>query len=292
MATIIGIGEILWDIIGDDRKLGGAPANFAFHAHQLGHDAFPVTRVGDDELGREILDRLTAIGLSTEFVQIDPVKPTSTVRVKLDAAGSPTFEILENVAWDALDGSDPKWKKLADADLICFGTLAQRSETSKRAIRDLLNTSKAKKLYDINLRAPYWSIDLVRENLPASDIVKLNDTELAELQAGNIVEAPADAIAYCRELIRQFDIELVCVTRGSAGSLLVTKSEAADHPGVAADVADAIGAGDAFTAAVADGWLGGKPLEEISERANRLGSYVASQAGATPRIPADLLAHG
>jgi fructokinase len=290
MATIVGIGEILWDLIGDERKLGGAPANFSFHAHQLGHRAFPVTRVGNDPLGREINDRLRQFGLDTDYVQIDPAKPTGTVPVRVDAAGSPTFTIVEDVAWDYLDGTDPRWGTLLDADLICFGTLAQRSPTSRGAIQDLLRRSRAKKLFDINLRAPHWSIPLIRENLPVSDILKLSDSELDSLQEGRLVEGPSDPVEYCRVLIRRFDLELVCITRGAAGSLLVGRNGVADHPGIRVTVCDAVGAGDAFSAGVADGWLRGMNLAQISDRANRLGAFVASQAGATPTFPPDLLA--
>jgi len=288
MSVIVGVGEVLWDVIGEERKLGGAPVNFVYHIHQFGHEGIPVSRVGDDALGREILDQLRRLGLETEFIQIDPVKPTSTVPVTLDAAGSPTFEIVGDVAWDYLDGGDPAWRRLADADLICFGTLAQRSEPSRRAIQTLLEASRGKKLYDVNLRPPYGAIRLVRRNLTNCDILKLNDEELAELRSAGLAPGPPDPADYCRALLDRFDLQLICVTRGANGSLLVDREEIADHPGIPVTVSDAVGAGDAFTAAVADGHLRGRPLEIISERANRLGAFVASQIGATPVIPAHL----
>ncbi len=288
MATMIGLGEVLWDILPDGRELGGAPANFAFHAYQLGHEGIVVSRVGNDPLGREILGIISGHGLSTEFIQIDSDHPTSTVPVEVAADGTPTFTIIEDVAWDHLADEPSLHDLVGRADVVCFGTLAQRSPTSRRTIESVLDAFKGTLLFDINLRQHYWSPELVETGLRRCTIAKMNEDEWHRLGELSLVRRTPELVDWCRAAIEEFQIELVCVTRGERGCLLVSGQDWADHPGVPTAVADSVGSGDAFSASVAHGFLRGDPLDVLAELANRVGAHVASQPGGTPPLPDEL----
>jgi fructokinase len=281
--TIVGLGELLWDLFPDGKRLGGAPANFAYIASLLGNEGIPASRVGKDALGEEALDRLTELGLSAEFVQQDEDHPTGTVKVEVDHAGQPRFEISEFVAWDFLAWTH-RWQELADrADAVCFSTLAQRSEHSRSAMRSFLLATRpeAVRVCDINLRQNFFTGQVVAESMKLSSIVKLNHEELPkvmrlfDLEHHRVEES-------ARQLLRSYDLQLICVTRGDNGSLLMSCDEFVEHPGFKVKVADTVGAGDAFTAALVHGYLQGRPLAEINETANRVGAWVASQPGGTP----------
>lgn len=263
--------------------MGGAPGNFVFHAHQLGHEAYAVSRVGADDLGQEIIARFGTFGLSARYLQVDSERPTGTVPVTLDEQGVPCFEIVEGVAWDHIDGEDSKLAELVDADLVCFGTLAQRHPDSGAAVRRLAESAQGLKFFDVNLRQDYWSFGLIEECLAITNVLKLNDDELGRLRRGE----GGDDVSFCRGLISRFGLLLVCVTRGGQGSLLVTAEGTAEHPGVRAEVKDTVGAGDAFSAGIADGLLRGASLADMSAQANQLGAFVASRAGATPAHESD-----
>jgi fructokinase len=281
--TIVGLGELLWDLFPNGKRLGGAPANFAYIASLLGNEGIPASRVGKDALGEEALDRLTELGLSAEFVQQDEDHPTGTVKVEVDHAGQPRFEISEFVAWDFLAWTH-RWQELADrADAVCFSTLAQRSEHSRSAMRSFLLATRpeAVRVCDINLRQNFFTGQVVAESMKLSSIVKLNHEELPkvmrlfDLEHHRVEES-------ARQLLRSYDLQLICVTRGDNGSLLMSCDEFVEHPGFKVKVADTVGAGDAFTAALVHGYLQGRPLAEINETANRVGAWVASQPGGTP----------
>jgi len=281
--TMVGLGELLWDMLPGGKHLGGGPANFAYFAHILGDNALVASRVGEDALGREALQRLRKLGLRSSHVQLDPVHPTSSVRVEIDKSGQPRFTITRAVAWDFLSWT-PAWKRLAQrADVVCFGSLAQRSAVSRKAVLMFLRSTRPATLrvFDVNLRPPFYSTNVISNSLRLANIVKVNDEELPHIMKRmNLSYSTQEKSALT--LLRHFNLRLVCVTQGSRGSVLVTQNQVARHRGVKCSVADTVGAGDAFTAALVHHYLRGAPLDRINEAANRLGSWVASQPGATP----------
>jgi fructokinase len=285
---ITGIGEVLWDVFPGGKEPGGAPANFAYFVKNLGQDGIIASRVGSDLMGEEILESLENLNLSRDFIQIDPVHPTGIVEVKVDPGGQPDYIIKESVAWDFLELTE-KWKGLAaKTDVICFGTLAQRSPVSRKTIVDFLGLSSRGtiKILDINLRQNFYSPEVIEKSLELSTILKLNENELELIRKMKIIEASAgrSEILFCRALMAEYDIDLVCVTKGRKGSLLINRKNHYIHPGYKVNVIDTVGAGDAFTAAVAVGYLKGANLKEMSDAASRLGSWVCSQRGPTPPL--------
>jgi fructokinase len=285
MIELMAIGEVLWDLFPDGKRLGGAPFNVAYHARQLGTEAGSVSRVGSDALGEEILRDADARGLPLELIQVDPVLPTGTVNVELDEAGNPRFTITENVAWDALALTKSIDTILRGVKAIAFGTLAQRSIKSRETIRGVLARSTASvKLYDINLRPPFYTEEVIRYSLDAATIVKLNDEELATVC--ELLALPQDEAAACETLCRHFHLDLVCVTKGERGCSVHQASGAFDVPGRSVNVVDTVGAGDAFSAALLVKLLGGEPPAPAAQFANAIGALVATKAGATPAITA------
>jgi fructokinase len=282
-ATIVGLGEVLWDLLPSGKQLGGAPANFAYMANVLGDRGVVASRVGADALGREARDAMDTLGITTCYVEEDAFRPTGTVEVRVDAAGQPEFTIAESVAWDALEWT-PQWAELASkADVLCYGSLAQRAPASRATIRRFLEAAPLATLrvYDVNLRHTFFTKDVLHESLQLAHVVKLNDQELpriADLLAlgGSTYEERA------QRLLQAYHLRLVCITRGDRGSLLLADGKSASHPGFKIKVADAVGAGDAFTACLAHNFLRGAPLDQINEEANRLAAWVATQVGATP----------
>jgi fructokinase len=281
--TVVGLGELLWDMLPAGKQLGGAPTNFAYIASLLGHEGIPASRVGRDALGREALRHLDQLKLSTEFIQLDEEHPTGIVKVDVDKAGQPRFEISEFVAWDFFAWTH-RWQELADrADAVCFGTLAQRSEHSRSAIHSFLLGSRPEcvRVCDINLRQHFFSAQVVVESLKLATIVKLNHEELPRVMRMFDLEHRSEEES-ARQLLLAHDLKLICVTRGSHGSLLLSCDELSEHPGFKVKVADTVGAGDAFTAALVHGYLQGHSLPKMNETANRVGAWVASQPGGTP----------
>jgi len=281
--TIVGLGELLWDLLPSGKQLGGAPANFAYITNLLGDNGIPASRIGNDSLGDEALQKLTQLGLSADFVQQDPVHPTGTVKVEIDDAGQPRFEIRQPVAWDFLDWTKP-WQQLAgEADAICFGSLAQRSAHSRSTIRSFLNATRPQtvRVFDVNLRQNFYSAQILAESMKLATIVKLNHDELPRIMQLFELENRGE-MESARRLLSAHDLKLICVTRGDRGSLLLTGDDSSEHAGIKVKVADTVGAGDAFTAAMLHGYLRGASLPQINETANRVGAWVASQSGATP----------
>jgi fructokinase len=291
---ILGIGELLWDMLPEGPQLGGAPANYGVMAARLGNRASVVSRIGADELGHKALEVLQPFPVDCSLLQVDPVQPTGRVTVKLED-GQPSYTIHSPVAWDFF-ALTPEWlRAVSVADAVCFGSLAQRSEQSRGTIQALISSTKleCERIFDVNLRTPYFTADILRESLKLASVVKLNDAEvpivvnLLGLFAGSgtvSLRQGADA------LLEEFpDLRLVAITRGGEGSLLVGRSEWNEHPGVRIKVADTIGAGDAFTAAMTHYLLRGAPLETLNEAGNRWGSFVASQSGAMPEIAPETL---
>lgn len=294
---VVGIGEALFDRFSEDRfVLGGAPANFAIHSHQLlvgRGEGVVASRVGDDDLGERYIRELAERGMRTDCIGVTADFPTGTVEVELDK-GSPTYQINENVAWDHLEFSDA-WSELApQASAVCFGTLAQRSPENREVIRQFVaNATNALKICDLNLRQFYYTADVIRSSFEMADVVKLNEEELITVGKAldeEVLEARIDE--RITRLIREFNLRLLALTRGKDGTVLYTDrekitGEPAECPKAAH--ADDVGAGDACCAAIVVSILLGKPLQEIANLANRVGAYVASQPGATPVLPTGIL---
>jgi len=285
---IIGLGEILWDMLPDGKVLGGAPANFACHAGFLGAEGIAISAVGDDELGREILDVLAQMGLSAETIAIDGDHPTGTVSVHLDAGGKPSYTIEENVAWDYIPAGETLLAAAAGASAICFGSLAQRSEVSRLSIRAMLDAAGTDsiRVFDVNLRGDFYGPEVITESLTAASVLKVSDEELPVI--ASMLSMDGDTIRVAEQLTEAYSLQLVAVTRGEHGSLLLADGEVSDHPGHKAQVADTVGAGDSFTAAMVMGMLAGHDLDRINEQASRVAAFVCSQKGATPTLGDDL----
>jgi fructokinase len=284
--TVVGLGEILWDLLPSGRQLGGAPANFAYCSHLLGENAIVASRVGNDLFGREIREALARVGIGDQFVQADALHPTGMVQVQLDDAGRPRFEIVEPVAWDFL-AWEPEWHRLAsEADAVCFGSLAQRAAESRNTIRNFLDATRpgALRVFDVNLRQSFYSAEILTDSLKRANVVKLNHEEVPRVR--QLLEMNGDtASSFCRNLVQRFSLKLVCITRGEQGSLLCDGSQLHEHPGFRVKVQDTVGSGDAFTAALVHGLLQENSLAEINDAANRLGAWVASHSGAMPQVP-------
>jgi fructokinase len=281
--SVVGLGEVLWDILPSGKQLGGAPTNFAYITNLLGDSGIVASRVGDDDLGREARAALEKLKLRTTCLQRDADHPTGTVKVQLDSTGQPKFQISDNVAWDFL-AMTPEWNVLAqNADAICFGSLAQRSPVSQHTIRDFIAATRpdATRIFDVNLREAFFSEDVIAQSVQRADIVKLNDDELPRVMALLSMKHETEESS-ATALLRVFNLKLVCVTRGAKGSLLVSAADSHKHPGCSVKAADTIGAGDAFTAGLVHHYLRGASLAHMNEAANRVGSWVASQVGGTP----------
>jgi fructokinase len=289
--NVVGVGEVLWDLLPTGRQLGGAPANFAYHAHALGAQAKVITRVGNDDYGREITRRFREMGLPDTTVQTDDTLPTGTVKVELSGNGLADFTIQENVAWDCIAATAGAMAAACAADAICFGSLAQRFLQSRATILTLVAAARADALrvFDINLRQNFYSRTVIEQSLDLANVLKLNDEELPVLAemfgAAGSIEQQIDRLA------RQFSLNLIALTRGANGSLLYRKdkdgvrwSDCRSRP---VHVVDTVGAGDSFTAALVLGLLGKMELDEINEIANEVARFVCSQAGATPVLPVE-----
>jgi fructokinase len=281
---IIGVGEVLWDMLPSGPQLGGAPANFIYHAQALGADAELISRVGGDALGDGILSRLSAHGVGTLGIQIDDIAPTGTVSVTL-SNGQPQYIIHENVAWDFMKLRDDAFETAQNADAICFGSLAQRNPVSRGTIQELVAAvpKEAFRVFDINLRQHFYTEEIVKRSLVLANVLKLNDAELPPLaKIFGLTGTPKEQLKQLAEIFR---LRLVALTRGENGSLLYSGGRWSDHPGFTVVVKDTIGAGDAFTASLVTGLLTKMDLDTINERANQLACYVCSQEGAMPCLP-------
>lgn len=296
---ILGIGELLWDIVPDGMRLGGAPANFAVMAARLGNHAAILSRMGRDDLGHQAIDRLEPMPVETGFLQVDSQHETGRVTVSLEG-GEPHYTIHEPAAWDFLELSD-EWVQLAArADALCFGSLAQRNQQARQTIQTLAAgaSSTCIRVFDVNLRAPFYSAEVLQESLELATVVKMNDAEAPlvldllgltiEQSPGPVetLETPEYLRAAAERLLAEFpSLQMVAATRGGRGSLLVTRDEWNEHPGFPVKIADGIGAGDAFTAAMTHYMLRGADLGTLNEAGNRWGGWMASQSGAMPALP-------
>lgn len=281
--VIIGIGEVLWDMLPGGAVCGGAPANFACHAAALGGRAAVVSCVGTDPLGERAVAEIAARGVDCRHVRRDPLHATGTVDVAIGAGGEATYTFAADTAWDHLEWDESLGPLAAAAAAVCFGTLGQRSPVSRHTIRRFLAASprSALRVFDVNLRQEFHSPELIRESLALASVLKLNEEELPVVAAACGV-AHADPLAALRDISSRHGLRLAALTFGAAGSLLVSGDAVSRRPAEPTVVVDTVGAGDAFTAAVVEGMLAGRALDAVHERASRLASFVCTQPGAMP----------
>ncbi len=278
--AVVAIGEVLWDMLPGGRQLGGAPANCAVHAAALGAVVSLVSRVGRDEPGDAILAELRGRGVGTAAISVDERHPTGRVRVDVSAGGEPRFTIEEPAAWDFIPVDQEAVSAVAVADAVCYGLLAQRAPVSRATVRACLQAARRDSLrvFDVNLRDPFVDMPCVAETLERSNVVKLNDLELRRLARSFGLEG--DETHLLGELVDRYALRLVALTKGAEGSRLYGQDGDSAHPGYRVVVADTVGAGDAFTAALITGLLAGHSLDRINDDANRLASAVCSVSGA------------
>lgn len=287
--VIVGLGEILWDVFPDGRKLGGAPANFAFYAKSLGEEGIIVSRVGRDKEGEEILGRLDSAGLDPQFIDVDNIHSTGTVTVFADERGLPRFTIHEERAWDYLEMNPALEALAAGADAVCYGSLGQRSPTSRKTILNFLDRTRRDclRIFDLNLRPPYFSSESIDNLLKKSRILKLNDEEIQI--AAQFLGMPGREDEIAAAVLAAYSLDLVVLTRGGEGSRIYSRGETFESPAVRVEVVDTVGAGDAFSAVVTVGLLRDKPFEQINAVANQVAGFVCSRRGAWTKLPTSLI---
>ena len=282
MKKIVGIGEVLWDLLPDGKQPGGAPGNFAYHAMQLGFESYAVSAIGKDELGSEIEVFLKSKKLNTILQHVD--YPTGIVEVLLDSSGVPTYNICENVAWDNII-LDMEMKNLArETDAVCFGTLAMRNDVSRKSINNFVDLvpDYSCKIFDINLRQHYYSKELIESCLDKCNIFKINDDEISVLMRMFNMKY-LDEKSFSKFLIEQYDLKILILTKGEKGSIVITKAgEISEKQTPRVKVIDTVGAGDAFTAAFVGGIMRGDSISEAHNSAVQISAYVCSCQGAMP----------
>lgn len=277
---IIGLGEILWDMLPTGKQLGGAPANFAYHVCRLGGNGWAVSAISDDELGREIKSTLSTKKLNTILEEVN--EPTGTVQVTLNAAGVPTYDITEGVAWDHIPFTERIGDLAKETSAVCFGTLAQRSPESRATIHEFIENMPdgSLKVYDINLRQNYYDEKIISDSLRLAEILKINDEELDIVS--KMLSLSGTQEERCRAISRAFNLKFVILTKGGDGSEVVLEDKVhISRPGKI-DIVDTVGAGDSFTAAFILAYLRGESLEKAHTLATEVSSYVCTKAGAMP----------
>lgn len=287
--TVIGIGEILWDLLPDGKILGGAPANFAYHTAQLGAEGVAISAVGNDDLGKEIVKLIEEKKVYNGLSLVE--EPTGTVTVELKD-GIPSYIIHKGVAWDNLVLTDTAKEKLAKADAICFGSLAQRSEVSRKAIWEALEMvpKSCIKVFDINLRQNFYSKEIIEKSLAYTDVFKINEEEIVLFKDMFGMQGTEEE-ELCQQIIAKYNLRLLALTKGSEGSLLLSKDERSFILTPKVKVADTIGAGDSFTATMVMGLLYKQPLAALHQKAVDVSAFVCTHHGATPVLPEELKYH-
>lgn len=288
---IVGMGEALWDCLPEGRKIGGAPANFAYHVGQFGFESLAVSAIGDDELGREIVEKFNQRNLNFRLETV--AYPTGTVQVTLDDKGIPCYEIMENVAWDNIPYSSELESIARDCRAVCFGSLAQRSEVSRRTINRFLDEmpddEDTYKIFDINLRQHFYCKETVVNSLNKCNILKINDEELVVVSEMFGFGGLSDEHV-CQKLLFDYDLKMVILTCGTNGSYVYTSDNVSFQPTPKVEVADTVGAGDSFTGSFVASILRGKSIPEAHKRAVEVSAFVCTQNGAMPRLPEELKA--
>ena len=281
---IVGLGEALWDVLPQGKQLGGAPANFAYHAGQHGFESVAVSALGNDALGDETAEMLDAKHLNYVMPRVD--FPTGTVQVQLDANGVPTYDICQNVAWDNIPFTEDIKNVAENAACVCWGSLAQRSEVSRTSINQFLDATPADclKVFDINLRQAFYSKEVICESLKRCNILKINDDEIkivGEMFGYNSLSAED----VCWILLAKYGLDMLVLTCGVDGSYVFTPGNMSFQPTPKVQVADTVGAGDSFTGTFCASILKGKPVAEAHRLAVQVSAYVCTQSGAMPVIP-------
>ncbi|WP_423146903.1 carbohydrate kinase family protein [Rubrolithibacter danxiaensis] len=277
---VVCFGEILWDRFGDVKKAGGAPMNVAFHLNKQGISTELISAVGADENGNELLTFLREQGLTTSYVQTHSVLQTGVVDVYLDEKQQATYNIVKPVAWDAINYSEKAGELIRNADAVVFGSLACREETSKQTLLKLLAQAKFK-VFDMNLRFPHFTTELLEELLLLSDIVKLNEDELNYINELYEIKGWSEQ-EQLNFLLQKYRMQLICVTLGGDGAMVWDGATLYKHPGYTIEVADTVGAGDAFLASFINGILKKEPIETVLEKSCAAGALIASLPGANP----------
>lgn len=286
---VIGMGEALWDVLPEGKKIGGAPANFAYHVSQFGLPSCVVSAVGDDPLGHEIIENFTSKGLTH---QIDTVPyPTGTVQVEIDQAGVPQYEIKENVAWDNIPYTAMLEKLAEKTTAVCFGSLAQRNVVSRNTINRFLDAIPAANkpliVFDVNLRQGFYNKDILCNSMKRCNILKINDEELVTVS--RMFGYPGiDLQDKCWILLGKYNLQMLILTCGINGSYAFTPGNVSFQPTPKVEVADTVGAGDSFTAAFISSILKGKSVADAHSKAVQTSAYVCTKKGAMPLLPAEL----
>ena len=284
---IVGLGEALWDCLPEGRKLGGAPANFAYHTSQFGNEAYAVSAVGNDELGDETIQAFEEKKLNYALPRVD--FPTGTVQVTLDGDGIPSYDIKEGAAWDNIPFT-PELEALARRSrAVCFGSLAQRSEVSRQTIYRFLDSTPKDclRIFDINLRQNFYSKEIIRESLRRCNILKINDEELVII--GRMFGYPGmDFENKCWLILGKYNLDILVLTCGVNGSYVFSKGAMSYYETPKVKVADTVGAGDSFTGSFVASLLAGKPVAEAHRIAVNVSAYVCTQNGAMPQLPEEL----
>jgi fructokinase len=287
---VVGMGEALWDVLPEGKKIGGAPANFAYHVSQFGLDSCVISAIGSDNLGREILENFTSKGL---HYLIDEVPyPTGTVRVELDPAGIPQYDIKENVAWDNIPYT-PQLEAVAEQTrAVCFGSLAQRNVVSRETINRFLNAMPRRDdslvVFDVNLRQGFYTKEILCNSMSRCNILKINDEELITLS--RMFGYPGiDLQDKCWILLGKYNLKMLILTCGVNGSYVFTPGNVSFQPTPVVEVADTVGAGDSFTAAFIASILKGKSVDEAHRKAVEVSAYVCTRKGAMPTLPRELV---
>ena len=285
--TIVGLGEALWDCLPEGKKLGGAPANFAYHAGQFGFDTLAVSALGEDALGDETIGALEEHKLNYLMPRIP--YPTGTVQVTLDEQGIPTYNIREGVAWDNIPFTDEIEKVANNCRAVCFGSLAQRSVVSRETIGKFLDATPADcvKIFDINLRQSFYTKEIVEQSMRRCNILKINDEELVVVS--RMFGLPdLDEEKRCKQLISEYNLDILVLTCGTNGSYVFTADKSYYQPTPKVQVADTVGAGDSFTGSFCAALLKGMPIHEAHALAVKVSAFVCTQNGAMPELPRNL----
>ncbi|MBR5736361.1 MAG: carbohydrate kinase [Bacteroidales bacterium] len=277
---IVGLGEILFDLLPSGAQLGGAPANFAYHVCRLGGRGVAVSAIGKDSLGEEVKAILASKKLEAVLPEVD--YPTGVVKVALDERGVPEYTIIEDVAWDNVPYTAEMKTLASQAAAVCFGTLAQRNPVTRATVMQFISDmpEDSLKVYDINLRQHFYSREIIEESLKVADILKINDEEIAIV--GEMFGMEGEYEAICRIFIECYGLRLVILTKGAEGSEVITMEETYSLACPEVEIADTVGAGDSFTAAFVYAYLRGDSLADCHSLANRISAFVCSRSGAMP----------
>jgi len=285
--TILSLGEVLWDLFPDSERFGGAPANFACHAAIQGADVTMLSAVGDDQYGRDGIDILSAYGIDVSLMQIMSETPTGTVSVEVDDDGKPTFVIHQGSAWDNLTWNDAIASRTATVDAVYFGTLGQRDSVSRATIREAVETAALAgipRILDINLRTPFFDAEMIRNSVQLASILKLSDDELVEVYSACSISKTDQPEGNLRGLLEFGNLDMVILTCGKAGAVLVTPDDTVTQNGITTNVIDTVGAGDSFTAAFLVGELRGDPHDQNLRNSCEVAAATCAHSGAVPEI--------